>query len=267
MQSRTKIKCNLSLDELQRMCYTIIRLLHRKEFIMNLIHYLKNATYPQTGTPVIAFLGDSVTHGAFECIQGDTSMCVFDFEAVYHERLRKMLRTVNPWLPVNVINAGVGGDCAPAALNRIDRDVIAHKPHICVVNFCLNDLGETVEEYVTALREIFSRLIAADIRPVLLTPSMLNTYVHPNTVPMYQDFAAVTANWHQSGYMDAYVDAARSLAAEMGVAVADAYAKWKEMEAEGTDITTSLSNYINHPTRELHQIFADVLFETFEGEV
>ena len=234
---------------------------------MNLIRYLQTAVYPNTGTPVIAFLGDSVTHGAFECVQGDTSGCLFDFDAVYHERLRKMLLTINPWLPVSIINAGVAGDNAPMALSRLERDVIAHKPQICVVNFCLNDLSETVEEYVAALREIFTRLIAADIRPVLLTPSMLNTYVHPDTIPMYKDFAAVTADWHQRGVMDIYVEAARTLAAELGVAVADAYAKWKAMEAAGADITVCLANYINHPTRELHQLFADALFETLSGEV
>ena len=234
---------------------------------MRLIHDLKTAVYPHTKTPVIAFFGDSVTHGAFECIQGSTAGCIYDFDAVYHERLRRMLLTVNPWLPVSIINAGVAGDNAPLALNRLERDVISHKPHICVVNFCLNDLGETGEEYTAALREIFTRLIAAEIRPVLLTPSMLNTYVHPDTIPMYRDFAAVTAAWHQSGRMDTYVDAAKALAAELGVAVADAYAKWKALEAEGMDVTANLANYINHPSRELHRIFADVLFETLNGEV
>ena len=238
-----------------------------KGVTMNLIAYLKNAVYPNTGTPVIAFLGDSVTHGAFECIQGDTAGCIFDFDAVYHERLRRMLLSVNPWLPVSIINAGVAGDNAPMAVARLERDVISHKPHICVVNFCLNDLSETVEEYTAALREIFTCLIAADIRPILLTPSMLNSYVHPDTIPMYKDFAAVTAAWHQSGHMDAYVEAARALATELGVAVADAYAKWKTLEAEGMDVTENLANYINHPSRELHRIFADVLFETLNGEV
>ena len=234
---------------------------------MNLIHYLKTAVYPDTGTPVIAFFGDSVTHGAFECVRDGGVGCIFDFDAVYHERLRRMLLTVNPWLPVSIVNAGVAGDRAPTAISRIERDVIAHKPHICVVNFCLNDLSETVEEYAAALREIFTRLFDAGIRPVLLTPSMLNTYVHPDTVPMYKDYAAVTAGWHQSGLMDTYVDAARAVAAELGVAVADAYAKWKQLEAEGMDVTAHLANYINHPTRELHGIFADVLFETLDGEV
>ena len=234
---------------------------------MNLIQYLQTATYPHTGTPIIAFLGDSVTHGAFECIQGDSAGCIFDMDAVYHERLRRMLLAVNPWLPVSIINAGVAGDNAIMGLARLERDVISHKPHICVVNFCLNDLSETVEEYVAALREIFTRLMAADIRPILLTPSMLNTYVHPDTIPMYRDFAAVTAGWHQSGVMDGYVEAAKTLAAELGVAVADAYAKWKALEAEGMDVTENLANYINHPSRELHQLFADALLETLQGEV
>ena len=234
---------------------------------MNLIQYLQTATSPHTGTPIIAFLGDSVTHGAFECIQGDSAGCIFDMDAVYHERLRRMLLAVNPWLPVSIINAGVAGDNAIMGLARLERDVISHKPHICVVNFCLNDLSETVEEYVAALREIFTRLMAADIRPILLTPSMLNTYVHPDTIPMYRDFAAVTAGWHQSGVMDGYVEAAKTLAAELGVAVADAYAKWKALEAEGMDVTENLANYINHPSRELHQLFADALFETLQREV
>jgi hypothetical protein len=84
---------------------------------------------------------------------------------------------------------------------------------------------------------------------------------------MYRDFAAVTADWHQRGVMDIYVEAARGLAAELGVAVADAYAKWKAMEAAGMDVTANLANYINHPSRELHQIFADALFEPLDGEV
>jgi lysophospholipase L1-like esterase len=234
---------------------------------MHLIRDLKTAVYPNTGTPVMAFFGDSVTHGAFECIQGDRAGCIFDFDAVYHERLRRMLLTINPWLPVSIINAGVAGDNAMTALARLERDVISHKPHICVVNFCLNDLSETVEEYVAALREIFARLREANISPILLTPSMLNTYVHPDTIPMYKDFAAVTAAWHQSGRMDTYVDAARVLAKEMDVPVADAYARWKQMEADGADITVSLANYINHPTRELHKIFAEVLFETLHGDL
>ena len=50
---------------------------------LHLIQYLKEASYPVTGTPLVAFLGDSVTHGAFECLQGAGENCNFDFDAVY----------------------------------------------------------------------------------------------------------------------------------------------------------------------------------------
>ncbi len=234
---------------------------------MNFVEMLKHAAYPATGTPVIAFLGDSVTHGAFECVEREGYNCNFDFDAVYHARLRRKLLEVNPWLPVNIINAGVAGDNAPMAVARLDTDVIAHKPLICVVNFGLNDLSESVEEYTSAMWTIFEHLKAAGIHPILLTPSMLNTYVHPDTVPMFRAYAAVTAEQHRTGCMDAYVDAARALARSMQIPVADAYARWKQMEVDGVDITACLSNFINHPTRELHEIFAEVLFDVLSGEI
>ncbi|CDC62518.1 unknown [Clostridium sp. CAG:448] len=44
-----------------------------------------STSYPDTGSLSIAAFGDSVTHGAFECIEG--APCVFDFEAVYYKTL------------------------------------------------------------------------------------------------------------------------------------------------------------------------------------
>ncbi len=234
---------------------------------MNLIRNLQQAVYPATGTPVIAFLGDSVTHGAFECLECEGANCRFDFDAVYHARLRRKLLEVNGWVPVSIINAGVAGDNAPMGLARVERDVIAHKPDICVVNFGLNDLGGTVETYRDAMAAIFDRLQTAGIRVILLTPNLINSYVHEDTVSVFKEFAATTAAWYAEGRMDAYVDAARALARERSIPVADAYARWKEMAAEGRDITACLSNYINHPTREMHEIFAEELFRVLDGEV
>ncbi len=234
---------------------------------MNLIRILKEARYPATGTPVIAFLGDSVTHGAFECLDCEGANCIFDFEAVYHARLRRKLLAVNGWLPVSIINAGVAGDNAVMGLSRVDRDVIAHKPDVCVVNFGLNDLAGSVETYREAMAAVFDRLQAAGIRVILLTPNLINSYVHEDTVPIFKEFAAVTAGWYAEERMDAYVDAARALARERGIPVADAYARWKAMAAEGKDITACLSNFINHPTRDMHEIFAEELYAVLEGDI
>ena len=56
--------------------------------------------------------------------------------------------------------------------------------------------------------------------------------------------------------MAAAVDTAR----ECGVAVCDCYSKWKALDQLGLDTTGLLSNYINHPTRAMHEMFADELF-------
>lgn len=235
---------------------------------MNLIKHLKEATYPFTETPVIACFGDSVTHGAFESVEGQVAGCAFDFEAVYHNRLRKRLLEINPWLPVSIINAGVAGDHAKASLARLDRDVISHHPHLCVVNFCLNDVTVlSLEDYLASMREIFTRLREAGIPPILMTSNMLNTYRHPDTVAKFYDFAAVTAELQNNGSVDRFVNAIRALAHEMGVTVADTYAKWEAMRDAGEDITLCLDNLINHPKRELHQLFADAIFEVLDQEI
>ena len=232
---------------------------------LHLIQHLKTARYPATGTPLIAFFGDSVTHGAFECIQGEEAGCIFDFDAVYHAVLVREMHRINGWLPVSVLNAGVAGDSAACALARMDRDVIARHPDLCVVNFALNDINDSPELYRASLGEIFDRLTEAGIAAVLLTPNMLNTYVHPETIPMYRDYEAVTAGYQNSGRMDTYVDAARELAAARGIPVADAYRRWKELATEGTDTTACLANYINHPSRPMHRIFAEELLKVLNG--
>ena len=61
------------------------------------------------------------------------------------------------------------------------------------------------------------------------------------------------------------MDAARQMAAERGIPVCDCYAEWKRMAAEGVDTTALLCNHINHPSREMHKLFAEMLFETIFG--
>lgn len=84
---------------------------------------------------------------------------------------------------------------------------------------------------------------------------------------MYRDYAAVTAEYQNSGRMDAYVEAARQTAQAHGIPVADAYAAWKRMAAEGVDTTACLANYINHPSREMHRLFCDALMEVIDQDV
>ena len=225
---------------------------------------LESKEYPFSGAPVIAFLGDSVTHGAFECTDGGRS-CVFDFAAVYHNRLRLIISQKYEWIPISVINAGVSGDTAEGGLARLERDVISRRPDLCVVCYGLNDVNGELETYENSLRGIFEALKAADIETLFLTPNMLNTRVSDAVLDELTVYAEVTAGMQNSGKMDAFMDAAREVAFACGVAVADGYALWKQMHQGGMDITELLANGINHPCREMHGMFAELLYESIFG--
>ena len=50
-------------------------------------------------------------------------------------------------------------------------------------------------------------------------------------------------------------------AKEYGVIVVDAYHAWKKLSEYGVDVTELLSNKLNHPTRAMHKLFADLLYD------
>ncbi len=200
---------------------------------------------------IVAF-GDSVTHGALKNEN--------NYETVYWQRLRRKIQEVRNYVPVNAINAGIGGITAAASLGRMDAQVLDHHPDLVIVCFGLNDVNGELDTYLNALRTIFEKCQAADVEVIFLTPNMLNTYVAEDTNSWHMDYAAVTADMQNSGKMDTYIAAAKELAESMGVAVCDCYAKWKQL-AQTEDTTQLLSNRINHPTAEMHELFAQSLFE------
>ena len=201
---------------------------------------------------IVAF-GDSVTHGA---LAGGE----INYETVYWNRLRVMLNGVRNYVPVNVINAGIGGITAKGSLERIESQVLKHEPDLVIVCFGLNDVNGTLETYLSSLRTIFEKCLASGAEVIFLTPNMLNTYVAEGTEARYLEYAAKTAQMQNEGRMDLYISSAVRLAEELGIPVADAYAEWKRL-SETEDTTLLLANRINHPTKEMHALFAEKLFE------
>ena len=207
----------------------------------------------QHGPITIVAFGDSVTHGA-------SAAGVFRYDAVYWNRLRDKLMAVRDYVPVNVINAGIGGTCAKESVARIDRQVLDHHPDLIIVCFGLNDVNRELDEYLTALRTIFARCLESGADTIFMTPNMLNAYVADDTAEDLRHYAAVTAEMQNSGRMDTYMTAAVDLATEMGVTVCDCYREWKKL-SQTQDTTMLLANRINHPTPEMHELFAQMLFE------
>lgn len=206
----------------------------------------------ENGPINIVALGDSVTHGALQGYQ--------NYETVYWNLLKQKLNAVRDYVPVNVINAAIGGTTVQQALPRLERDVFSHHPDLVIVCFGLNDVNGTLEDYLDGLRQVFDRCKTEGVDCIFLTPNMLNTYVAQDTAPAHLEYAAVTAEMQNSGKMDRYIYAAIALAKEKGIAVCDCYSKWKEL-SKTQDVTMLLINRINHPTPEMHKLFADSLFD------
>ena len=213
----------------------------------------------EEGPITIVAFGDSVTHGSFE-IEAPN-----DYESVYWNVLRKKIVAVRDYVPVNVINAGIGGITAYASMKRIEKQVLCHQPDLIIVCFGLNDINDELESFMFALETIFKKCLESGAEVIYMSPNMLNTYVAEDTIERFKKYAGETAEYQNSGKMDLYINSAIELAKKMGVKVCDCYAKWKEL-SKTEDTTMLLANKINHPTREMHKLFADSLFEVIFDE-
>ncbi|MBN2163986.1 MAG: SGNH/GDSL hydrolase family protein [Pontiellaceae bacterium] len=77
----------------------------------------------KTGERVV-FVGDSITHGGR-----------------YHSYIWLYYMTRYPTMPITVMNAGIGGDCAWDIQERMDEDVLCKNPTYMTMTFGMNDSG------------------------------------------------------------------------------------------------------------------------------
>lgn len=213
----------------------------------------------------IVFFGDSVTEGCFELsfhnVEGVTDI-IRDKKSVYHNILKERIEREHPELAIEYVNAGISGNSTVDALKRIEQDVIAQNPDVAVVCFGLNDVaGMSLDEYVSNMEQIFGTLKEHGIQVIYMTPNMYNTYVHGDVLPNHADMAAVLARVQNENRPDLYYAEAMKKAEEYGCVVVDAYGAWKKLSEYGVDVTELLSNRLNHPTRAMHRLFADLLYE------
>lgn len=207
----------------------------------------------ENGPITIVAFGDSITHGAL-----NGSM---NYETVYWNLLKQKINRLRDYVPVNVINAGIGGTTAMKSLGRLESQVLRHMPDLVIVSFGLNDVNRPLEEYLSSLEEIFRRCKENGSDVIFMTQCMLNTYVAEGTPTEYIEYAHKTAEYQNSGKVDLYFSSAVKLAHSMNVDVCDCYSAWKEL-SKTEDTTMLLINRINHPVPEMHNLFADMLYDT-----
>lgn len=228
----------------------------------------ENAKEPGQHRPIVlGFIGDSVTQGCFELYKTGEDSLETEFRSyqAYHSKLKRMLEEVFPSVPVSVINAGFSGDNAKNGRSRLKRDIIAFQPDLAVVCFGLNDAGmgmEGLSDYEQSLDGIFKDLSKAGIETIFMTPNMIGTRaVTEVTDPFLHSVLENMVKMQTDGSMDVYMEKAREVCARNQVPVCDCYKKWKKLEEHGADVTRLLANRVNHPTEQMHWLFAVSLFE------
>lgn len=228
----------------------------------------KNSDNYNAGPVTIAFLGDNVTHGCFDCYFDGNGVVntYFNRSASYANRVAEILNILYPSAQINIVNSGISGDGARNGNAGFDRDIKPFSPDLVVVSYGLNDscaVIDAVNTYVDNLNSIFSKVKELGAECIFLTENMMCTKVSCHLQgDNAKDLAKFFAEVQNSGTLDRYFDAAKRAAADNGVKVCDIYSYWKMMYDNGVDVTDLLANKYNHPIEKLHYFTAVKLVET-----
>ena len=217
--------------------------------------------------PTIAFLGDSVTQGCFELYVNNENLVetIFEQRYTYINCVKHILEILFPQTPINFINAGISGGHAWQGYDRLQKDVLSFRSDLTIVCFGLNDCNQGVNglaQYKLSLENIFKTLLENGSEVIFMTANMMNTEVSCHIKDeKIEEIAKGTAILQNNGILETYFNEGKIIAEKYGIKVCDVYKKWKAMNACGVDTTNLLSNYINHPNRQLHWLFAYSLVE------
>ena len=236
---------------------------------MNFIEVIKQKQKDWHGhrQPSIAFLGDSVTHGCFDLYVDDKGIQTYmEMDKAYHEKVRTILNTLYPTVPITIINAGISGDKASEGIKRIERDVLSYNPDLVVVCYGLNDSGDAekgIDEYITSLKSIFDAVKKKGKEVIFLTPNSITDRLDVNFA--YQEINKLTEEIvakKQNDSLKKYIEEARVLCKKENVPVCDCSRLWDILSDNDVDVNNLLSNRINHPTERMHWVFAYELVRT-----
>lgn len=168
----------------------------------------------------------------------------------YPEMLEVALHKLYPQAKVTVRNAGISGDTSKGGLARLERDVLAHKPHLVTVMFGMNDLVRVpVVDFVTNMTEIIKRCRDAGVEVVLCTQ---NSIVDSAQRPVTK--------------LAEYSQAIRDLAKAESLGVADCNAAFEAVRAMDQFEWSLLLSYAIHPNMDGHKLFAETIAKTITGK-
>lgn len=188
----------------------------------------------------IVGFGDSIT-GVYYHTGGRRAWC---------DMLGLALGRAFPRARLEMHNAGISGNTSAAGLKRIETDVLAHRPHVVVVMFGMNDVTRTPRDAFEAnLKAIVERCRNGGAAVVLCTPNS----VYPNPGRPVDRLAE-------------YAQSVRHVAAELSAPLADCYRAYEDVRASDPLAWKLLMSETIHPSMNGHRLFAEVMAQTISGQ-
>ena len=168
----------------------------------------------------------------------------------YPEMLQIALQKLHPNASITVRNAGISGDTSKGGLARLERDVLAHKPHLVTIMFGMNDLVRVpVADFVSNMKQIIQRCRNAGVEVVLCTQNSI--------VDSPQRPVAKLAEYSQT---------IRDLAKAESLSVADCNTAFEAVRAKDQLEWNLLLSDAIHPNMDGHKLFAETIAKTITGK-
>lgn len=187
----------------------------------------------------VACFGDSVT-GVYYHTGG---------RRAWPEMLALALGKLYPKARVEVVNAGISGNTTADALKRIDRDVLARKPHLVVAIFGLNDIVRgSRPAYRENLVTIVDRCRAAGAAVVLGTPNSVDP-IGGRSVADVAEFSQIV----------------RGVAKEKSVMLADCFRVLDDIRRKEPERWLAIVNHGCHPSMLGHKLMAETVAQAVSG--
>ena len=200
---------------------------------------LLKATWPRNRTINIVCHGHSVPAGYFKTPTVDT------FNA-YPHLIHRALKERYPTAVINVIVTAIGGEASESGAARFERDVVALKPDLVLIDYALNDRALGLHRAKAAWKSMIEKAQARKIKVVLLTPTAdLSAKLDDPTDPLAR-----------------HAEQIRSLAREYHCGLADSYAGFTRYVHAGGKLQDLMSQ-VNHPNRKGHDLVVEAVTEWF----
>lgn len=156
---------------------------------------------------IVAFLGDSITAAP----DG------------YARLVADLWRAAHPRCRLRIVNAGRGGDRSVDLPPRLERDVLAHWPHIVTLSIGINDVWRGLDApgqgldvdlplYQRSVENVVDTISATGMQVIVLTTSVIGELLDSEGNRRLQPYNAFL----------------RAMATARGLIVADVYAAFRE---------------------------------------